>query len=397
MLTLVALSALFFLAVAGTFSSLGVVLPAMIAELGWSWTQAGLGFSILAVTCGLASYAPTLAIRMLGIRATLLVGGATLATGFACLALTDNVVVYDLGAALEGLGFALCTVIPGAYILSRSFRRVSAALGAYFTLGGLGGVAGPWLYLLAKASPGGWRGYWLMLALAALTLGAVAAIIVRDAPAPRAEPSLVEATAGLRPPDFRTPHAWTVPQALRSAPFWVITASYTVNLLCEVTVNSVSVAHLTGRGVAAGAAGAALSLQAAVSVAGRAAGGWLGERVDPRRLVMAGLALLAGGLVVLAGAQGAGSIAIYAVTVGAGYGLNYLASTVLLLTYYGRARNLELFSTVCLVSTAASAGPLLAGSLKDQSGSFAPALLIIAAVTAAVLVAAMLMRPPKEA
>ena len=74
-----------------------------------------------------------------------------------------------------------------------------------------------------------------------------------------------------------------------------------------------------------------------------------------------------------------------------------MASTVLLLTYYGPARNLELFSTVCLVSTAASAGPLLAGSLKDRSGSFAPALLIIAAVTAAVFVAAMLMRPPREA
>ena len=392
---LAALSALFFLAVAGTFSSLGVVLPAMVAELGWSWTQAGLGFSILAVVCGLASFAPALAIRVLGVRSTLLIGGVTLAAGFACMAVTDDLAVYDLGASLEGLGFALSAIIPGAYVLSRTFRKVSGALGVYFTLGGLGGVAGPWLYLLAKASPGGWRGYWGLLAVAALLLGLVAAWVVRDGADASTQPSTVEATAAPRAPIFRTARTWTVAQALRSGPFWVIVAAYTVNLLCEVTVNYGSVAHLTGRGVAAAAAAGALSLQAAVSVAGRAAGGWLGERVDPRRLVMAALALLIAGLLALAGARGAATVGVYAVAVGAGYGLNYLAATVLLLNYYGRERNLELFSTTCLISTLASAGPLLAGRLKDSTGGFAPAFLVIAALTAAVLVAVALMKPPR--
>lgn len=395
--SLALLSALFFLAVAGTFSSLGVVLPAMVGELHWSWTQAGLGFSILAVVCGLASYAPALVIRTLGVRSTLLVGGVMLAGGFACLAATDDVAIYDLGAALLGLGFALSTVIPGAYVLSRTFQRVSPVLGVYFTIGGAGGVAGPWLYLLAKTSPGGWRGYWIGLALAALGLGIIAALVVRDQGEAAAEPATVEATAAPRPPIFRTTRAWTVAEALRSAPFWIITAAYTVNLLCEVTVNSVSVAHLTTRGVGAAAAGGALSLQAAVSVAGRAAGGWLGERVDPRRLVLLALGLLVAGLLTLANAHDAATVGLYAVMVGAGYGLNYLAATVLLLNYFGRARNLELFSTVCLISTLASAGPLMAGALKDGAGTFAPAFLIIAAVTGAVFIAALLMRPPRTA
>ena len=392
---LAALSALFFLAVAGTFSSLGVVLPAMVAEMGWSWTQAGLGFSILAVVCGLASFAPTLAIRMLGVRSTLLIGGVTLAAGFACMAVADDLVVYDLGAALEGLGFALSAIIPGAYVLARTFKRVSGALGVYFTLGGLGGVAGPLLYLLARASPGGWRGYWSLLALAALLLGLIAAWIVRDGAEACAQPSSVEATTAPRPPIFRTARAWTVGEALRSGPFWVIVAAYTVNLLCEVTVNYGSVAHLTGRGVAAAVAAGALSLQAAVSVGGRAAGGWLGERIDPRKLVMVALALLVVGLLALANAHGALTVGLYAIAVGAGYGLNYLAATVLLLNYYGRERNLELFSTICLISTLASAGPLFAGRLKDSTGGFAPAFLVIAGLSAAVLLAVALMRPPK--
>jgi cyanate permease len=394
--TLAALSALFFLAVGGTFSSLGVVLPAMIAELGWSWTEAGLGFSILAIVCGLASYAPTLVIRTLGVRSTLLVGGALLGAGFACLACAEDTTIYDLGAALAGVGFALSAIIPGAYVLSRTYRQVSAVLGVYFTIGGLGGVAGPWLYLLAKASPGGWRGYWALLAVAAVVLGALAAWIVRDTPAAASEPAAVEATAAPRPPIFRTDHAWTVAQALRSAPFWIISAAYTVNLLCEVTVNSVSVGHLTGRGVGAAVAAGALSLQAGVSVAARAAGGWLGERIDPKRLVLVALGLLVGGVACLAQARGGAPVVVYAVAVGAGYGLNYLAATVLLLNYYGRTRNLELFSTVCLISTLASAGPLLAGALKDRSGSFAPAFWIIAAVTGLVFLAVLLMRPPRS-
>ena len=395
--TLVALSALFFLAVAGTFSSLGVVLPAMVTALRWNWTQAGLGFSILAVVCGLASYAPALVIRTLGVRATLGLGALTLAAGFACLGVAHGVGLYYVGAALEGLGFALATVIPGAYILARSFRHVSAALGAYFTLGGVGGVAGPWLYLLAQASPGGWRGYWMLLAAASLVFGALAVLVVRDRGPMQAAPAAVEATGAPKPPIYRTTRAWTVREALRTAPFWIITAAYTANLLCEVTVNSVSVAHLTGRGVTAAAAGAALSLQAAVSVGGRAAGGWLGERVDPRRLVLLALGLLGAGLLVLAGARTGASVWVYAVAVGAGYGLNYLAATVLLLNYYGRERNLELFSTTCLISTLASAGPLMAGALKDDTGGFAPIFWIIAAVVGAVLVAVAVMRPPKTA
>lgn len=393
--TLAALSALFFLATAGTFSSLGVVLPAMVAALGWSWTQAGLGFTILAVVCGLASYAPTLVIRTLGVRATLGLGGMALAAGFGCLAQAHGVGAYYLGAALEGLGFALTAIIPGAYVLAHTFRRVSAALGVYFTLGGLGGVAGPWLYLLAAAAPGGWRGYWALMAVASLLLGLLAALVTRVDAAPAAEPAAVEATGRPRPPIFRTARAWRVGEALASWPFWVIVAAYTANLLCEVTVNSASVAHLTGRGVGAAAAGAALSLQAAVSVGARALGGWMGERVDPKRLVMAALALLATGLIVLARAHGATGVGAYALMVGAGYGLNYLAATVLLLNYYGRERNLELFSTVCLISTAAAAGPVLAGVVKDATGGFGPAFYGIAATTALVLAAVTGMRPPR--
>ena len=72
---LASLSALFFLITAGTFSSLGVALPDMVKALRWDWTGAGLGFTLLGLATGLASYAPTVVTRRAGGAADADAGG----------------------------------------------------------------------------------------------------------------------------------------------------------------------------------------------------------------------------------------------------------------------------------------------------------------------------------
>lgn len=390
---LFALGALFFLVTAGTFSSLGVVLPDMVAALKWDWTGAGLGFTLLGLSTGLASYAPTLVTRRAGVRLTLLLGGAISAAGFGCLHLAQGLPLYWIGATLAGLGFALCAIIPGTFVLARAFRARSLAFGLYFTIGGLGGVAGPWLYLAVKGLTGDWRAYWLYLAVAAVVLGAVAAVIAgraAEAPAANSAPPTTAET------DVAAEPAWSVAAAVRTPQFWTIVAAYTAYLLCEVTVNTVSVQHLTERGAPFALASGLLSFQALVSVVARAAGGFAGETIDPRRLVIAGLACMAVGLAGLALARDLPLMLVYAVGVGLGYGLNYLATAVLLLRYFGRSRNLELFSLMCLVSTLASTGPFIGGLVHDRTGGFGPALWGFAAVAAVVLAAVLLMRPPQE-
>lgn len=72
----------YFLATATTFTSLGVVLPSMIEELQWSWTEAGFGFTLLGLTCGLASFLPSVLIRKIGVRLTLYSVLSSLSRGF---------------------------------------------------------------------------------------------------------------------------------------------------------------------------------------------------------------------------------------------------------------------------------------------------------------------------
>jgi len=388
---LASLSALFFVITAGTFTSLGVVLPEMVKALGWDWSGAGLGFTLLGLATGLASYAPTVAIRRIGVRATLALGAALMAAAFGCLYAAQSIWLYWAGATLAGIGFAFLATIPGTFVLARAFRARSAAFGVYFTIGGLGGVAGPWLYFATHEASGGWRAYWLALAVAVPALGLIAAALA-------APP---EAEAEERPAETRSPgrpgRDWEAAAALRTPQFWIIVAAYTTYLLCEVTVNGLSVQHLTERGATATLAGGLLSAQALINAVARAVAGLAGERLDPRKLVIAALACLVVGLAALAAARDLPMMVVYVLGIGVGYGVSYLGTAVLLLNYFGRRRNLELFSLMCLVSTLASAGPFVGGLVHDRTGGFGPALWGFAAVAAVVLAAVALMRPPAAA
>ena len=127
--TLACVSLLFFLVTALTFSSLGIVLPAMVGEGGWSWGAAGIGFSLLGVFCGITANIPAILIRRVGVRATLLLGGVVIAGAFGALAATKDLTLYFIGCSLSGLGFTLLATVPGTYLLTRCFHQPNFAFG----------------------------------------------------------------------------------------------------------------------------------------------------------------------------------------------------------------------------------------------------------------------------
>ena len=216
-----------------------------------------------------------------------------------------------------------------------------------------------------------WRGYWTALAFVTLVAAFLAAALSPkiDAPEAPAAPSAHE--------------GWSVTDALKTPQFWAITFAYTAYLLCETSVTGLSVPHLIQRGIAPAVAGGMLSLQALVNAGARAGGGVLGERIGPRNLVIGALALTAIGIGALALAKGYPLMLVYVLGVGIGYGVSYLATTVLLLNTFGRRRNLELFSIMCLVSTLAAAGPWIGGAMRDHFGGFEGAFGLFAAVAVA--------------
>ena len=63
---------------------------------------------------------------------------------------------------------------------------------------------------------------------------------------------------------------------------------------------------------------------------------------------------------------------VYAAGIGIGYGLTLFSATILLLDYFGRGPNLELFSTVNLISTMGAAAPTLAGLSRIRPAASCP-------------------------
>ena len=396
-------SLIFFLITGATYGSLGVALPFMIQELDWSYTRIGAGFTLLGLMNGVTSMLPALMLRRFGIAATYGIGGLAMTAGFVLLATCEEAGRYFIATALLGYGFSHCANVPGVYVINHCMpERRSFAIGVYMTLGGLGGVAGPLLVTGIEALSGSWRSYWWLAAAAMLLLTVLAMLLVRI----KAEPGA--ATAGIATPQekpreekhaagvYQTRDNWSYRAALRCSQFYLLAAAMTMTLFCAVTISTWAVIHIGDFGIATAIAAAAMSAYAALNALSRAGGGFLATRIDPKWLLLSALAAEVIGILALAAADNLFMVAVFVLGEGYGFGMCFFATTILLLNYFGPKNNPEILGALNLITTLATAGPILAGYTGDRLGGFAPVFQGYAAALALIGIAVALMRPPRR-
>ncbi|WP_285017604.1 MFS transporter [Novosphingobium sp. fls2-241-R2A-195] len=387
MIVLQALCLMYFLLSAGTFNSLGMVLPSMVEAFGMTWAQAGFGFTLLGTACGIVSLAPALTIRKLGIGRTLAAGTVILFVAFWLLYTSTGVMGYYLGTTLLGIGYCFCGTVPAVHILSSSFRRRSTVLGLYFTIGNLGAVAGPLLWYGSQSAGFDWRFYWLLFAVASVVVGGFCTLTAgRLHIAPPEE----QATS----PD--APVEWTVRRALGTVQFWVVVLAYTACLAINTTTHGFAYQHLMEHGIAQDRASQLISLAALVCAIGSALAGIAGEKTSARTLTMVSLGCLGVSAATLAMIDGPISLMLWMVTFGGGLGFSYVSTVMLLQSYFGQRASLELYSIMMAVSTSAAIGPALGGAVKDQTGSFSGIFLGLAVLSAVLFCAVAILRKPGE-
>lgn len=355
---LVAAAVAFFFVNATTFTSLGVALYAMSAELGWSQAAAGFSFSALGLACGLASPLPMLVLLRAGGRVTLCLGGLLLAAGFALASVSPGIAGFYAAMLLVGAGYAFAGNIPSIFLLSGWFAgRAAPVIGLYMMSGALGSTAGPPLVAWLVRVAGGWRGLWRVLAVAAVMVALLCLVLVRDPPAD-AVPG--EAAMGRD----------TLRRAVRTWPFLLVAGAVTMTMTALTTIDSIAMTLLSGFGARPAAIPFVLSALALADALTRGVAGRLCERFVPARLLAAGLALQAAGCLVLIEAVSRPLQYGAALLDGIGCGLAFLASNLVLLDRFGQCTGSALLSVVWLVSTLASAGPLAAGLVADHTGGF---------------------------
>ncbi len=389
-------SLIFFHITAATFTSLGVALPFMIQDLAWSWANAGLGFSVLAFMVGITGRLPAWVMQRFGIGACFGLGGLALVIGFVLLAVAQALPMYFIGAAFAGLGYTLCAPVPGVAVLNRSFpRRRSFAIGAYMTIGGLGGVAGPLIVTSVVGITGTWRAHWWLLAGSIALLAVIALAMFRGEKESKAHYEQPQADRSQKDRVFVTTHDWELKDVVKTPQYCIIVVAYTVTLFVGLTTNSWAVTHMGNLEIAIGVAAGAMSAQALVNALSRAFGGALAAWIDPKWLLAS--ALLAGvvGMAALASADNPVAIALFSFGEGYSFGMCLFATTILLVNYFGPREAPKTLGTMHVITTVGMVGPVLGGFVADRFGGFAGLFQVYALILFACLVATVLMKPPR--
>ncbi len=261
-------------------------LPALQADLGISWVQAGFLISMvqlagmsLGLAVGLA--ADSLGLRRVMVSGLALVSAASLAGGF-----TADVTALLVLRGVEGLGF-LMTVTPGPSLIRRIVPPAQldarmGAWGAYMPVGtALALLVGPpWIAAL------GWPSWW--------GLGAVLSTVIALA-----------IWAGL-PPDpaagARAPSAWCerLGSTLRVPGPWLVAAAFAVYSAQWLSVVGFLPSIYAQAGLTPVWAGLATAVAAGVNMVGNVGAGRLLQRgVAPQRLMQAGYLAMAGASVLM--------------------------------------------------------------------------------------------------
>lgn len=399
-----AVSLVFFFLNLATFTSLGVVLYTMVAELHWSMTAAGFSFTLLGLACGLSSPLPALTMRWLGSRITVGLGAGLLFLGFLLASVSSSLQAFYAAMVLLGTGYSLAGNVPAVSLIAGWFTCGSArTIGLYLMLGALGAAFGPPIVEAIVSGSGGWRGYWEVMAFTAAGIGLICLLFVRDAnPLPESLPEICPETCvdvqgcevGCARKPVEANIAWSSRQAIFTPQFMLVAAAMAATMAGVTTNSSTLVTHLVKLGTTAAQAAIILSVIAITATVVKGVSGRLCEKMPSPYLLALGLVMQSLGNLVFGFADTTVLQYAAAIAFGTGWGLAYVAGTVVLLEYFGPTTGSRILSAVWFLTTIAAAGPLAAGMIADRYATFTPIFTFYAVMLLVLAVPIFMMRGP---
>ncbi len=382
-----------FLALALAFSTratLGLVIPALDAELGWSRSfVSGAAAAALLVMAVVAPFAGRLIDRC-GVRPALSAGLLLVAVGSLVAAIAEHRLVFLVafsGVSAVGFGIVATHVVSTAVAGLFSGRR-----GLATGIATAGATAGQFLIvplvavLLATLS---WRWSFAGLGLASLAL---AGLLWWTLPADNAR------AGGNRPGRLSADIGYLLRQPVFHLLFWSF-------LLCGYTTTGVIETHLLAYASLCGFApvpgATAYGTLSAVNMVGMIGAGWLADRMDRVLLLGAIYALRALAFVVLINVGSSYEMLLFfAVLFGAVDYATVPVTASLAASHLGlRVMGLAMGIIACGHAVGAAAGAMLGGLVYDATGQYESLWLssIALSALAAGLVFMMFRRPVPEA
>lgn len=361
-------------------------------DFGWSYTQISFAASLRGMEMGILAPLVGMLVDRWGPRRLLFGGLIITSLGLMLLSRTTSLGMFYGAFVLMAIGMSTCSSTVLMTAVANWFRRkIGIATGIMICGYGFSGLLIPVIVNLIDTYE--WR-----MTLALLTIGLLAiclplSLLVRHKPEqygyqPDGEAeNTVILNNSLAKAKVDEVNVGTK-QAVKSRTFWHIALA----LMCQFIILSAVITHVMPYLSSIGFTRAISGLMAAgiplASIGGRLGLGWLGDKVDKRRVAAGAFALMCGGLLCF-GFISAGDtwlLVTFLILFGIGYGGNNTLRASLIREFFGRKNFGAIHGLMIGVMALGSiAGPPLAGYVFDNWGSYQPIWFVFAGLAIAAL------------
>ena len=368
----------------GSMMSLGVFMPAISDDMGWSRTGVSATSMLNFLSLGLATFAWGALSDRYGPRAVVFAGGALLGLGLAAASQAAELWQFQL---LFGLSVGIAAGSSYAPLIAATTRWFTQNRSLAIALVSLGlGVGAVVMSPLAGwlIDGYGWRAAMLTLGVIVWIVALPAALLVRSPPA---EPA---SAAGAASGEFSFAEAARTPQfAAIALTHFACCAAHSGPIFHMVSyAMSCGVPALTAATVY-GAAGFG-------GLFGRVIGGLLSDRLGVKRVLVAGLVIQAVSIGLYLFAHDLASLYALSLLFGFSYGGVMPLYAILVRQYFGARTMGATFGAVTMVSTLGMAiGPLVGGWVFDAFTGYGWLYVGASAIGLGAVAIGLTFRPPR--
>ncbi|HEX4002102.1 MAG TPA: MFS transporter [Candidatus Acidoferrales bacterium] len=381
----------------------------MAADLHMNRAALGAAYGFFQWMVGLPAPLVAICINKKGVRLTTLAGCVTVVAGALLMAFVVRAVwqVYLIFGVVVGLGALSGGILGAQASMGRWFVKHKArAITLVHTGSSFGGfVAAPVLNHTIAAFGGNWRTGWMLIAALSCVASLLAFFFIKESPADlgqvpdgAAEPELQAASAPVRAGRrgvYKTAEAWTFGEVFRTPAIWMFLVAILGFSAGYPLFLAQGVAHLRDLGYTPGAAAFSVSVMLLASLCGTLLFAAIADAIEPRLVWAAASVLFGAGMILARHASGSAGLYLYAICLGAGFGISFSSMMALPANYYGPRAYAPIVAVVIAVgTTAGAAGPFAAGYIYDRLGSYDPAFYAVSALSFFAAVLLLFATPP---
>ena len=383
----------------------GIFLPFWAEDFGWSLFVISGAQLTSNVLIGVVAPVVGFFIMRWGGKKAIITGNLINTTGLILLAHFHEVWQLYLGyGIIIGTGFSLGGMLAMNTIINKWFvKKLSVAVGIATAATGITGVLiAPLLLHLINII--GWRHTFLVFAgLIMFFCVILPALFVVDKPGdlgqvpdgPRSKQAEISSSKTNKKANYRTPVDFTAKEAFRTRALWMLLIFYTLQYFTMNWIVAHQVKYMFDIGVSSGMTGLVIGIMSTVMTIAQVSAGILAVRISMQYITLGSISILILGLIIAPFAGSFSGAVLYSIFFGIGFGVNVLVLVNLLPSYFGVSEYPKIMGYITPFYTIlGSLGTLLAGHLRDITGSYMHAFQISVLAMAIAFICIIFAKPP---